>query len=93
MADSDGKTARVAGTFVLMIGSGLVLDHGRIALGVAVMFVGSVSFLWGLLLLLHEYRSRRSRLAGASVTNTPAPGPGGAESPSADSDREMEDRR
>ncbi len=44
-----GKAQRVVGTFVLMIGAGLILDVGLVWGGVPLMLIGGVLFAWGVL--------------------------------------------
>lgn len=60
MSETAGKVARVVGTFVLMIGTGLVLDRNAVGMGVSIMFVGWASFVWGLLVLYHNRHLPRS---------------------------------
>ena len=41
------KARRVAGTFVLMIGAGLILDIRALWIGAPIMAVGAALFAWG----------------------------------------------
>lgn len=72
MSETAGKTARVVGTFVLMIGAGLVLDRNQIRAGVGVMFLGGASYVWGLLLAIQRHRAD-SRPAAAAPAPASAP--------------------
>lgn len=65
LSENAGKTARVVGTFVLMLGAGLILDHDLVVTGVGVMFVGWVAMVWGMLVLFHN--RRRQRVATAET--------------------------
>jgi len=47
MSDFAGKEKRVLGTFVLMIGAGIVLESAAWWAGVLLMTVGAVVLVWG----------------------------------------------
>lgn len=49
MAELSGKGKRVLGTFVLMVGAGVILDSHVLWLGVSIMIVGAIGFMWGIL--------------------------------------------
>ena len=42
-----GKAKRVVGFFVLMVGSGIVLDSSASWPGTAIMMIGMAFFIWG----------------------------------------------
>jgi len=44
-----GKTKRVTGTFIFMIGAGMILDLQALRAGGLLLIAGSVTFAWGLL--------------------------------------------
>jgi hypothetical protein len=46
--DLAGKAKRVVGTFVLMVGAGVVLDRWAAWAGTVVMLVGIIVFVWGI---------------------------------------------
>jgi hypothetical protein len=43
-----GKAKRVVGTFVLMVGAGLVLDSWAAWPGTVLMLIGIIVFVWGI---------------------------------------------
>jgi len=47
MSDFAGKEKRVLGTFVLMIGAGIVLESAAWWVGVLLMTVGAAALVWG----------------------------------------------
>ena len=49
MRELAGKGKRVIGSFVLMIGAGVILDSHVLWVGVAIMLIGALAFIWGLL--------------------------------------------
>jgi hypothetical protein len=49
LAASGGKGKRVVGTFVLMIGAGIILDARAVWLGLPLMAGGGAALLWGLI--------------------------------------------
>ena len=47
MGEPNGKAQRVAGTFVFMIGAGLILDRHALWSGLVVMLIGAAALVWG----------------------------------------------
>jgi hypothetical protein len=45
--ESAGKAKRVVGTFVFMVGAGIVLDSSAAWPGTVIMLIGMVLFIWG----------------------------------------------
>lgn len=46
--DLAGKAKRVVGTFVLMVGAGVVLDSWAAWAGTVFMLIGMIVFVWGI---------------------------------------------
>ncbi len=64
-----GKAKRVAGFFVFMVGSGIVLDSADTWIGGLLMLVGAVAFIWGVV----EAGSRSPLGLAAHEDAPPAP--------------------
>ncbi|MFQ5666039.1 MAG: hypothetical protein ACE5I7_06360 [Candidatus Binatia bacterium] len=56
-----GKAKRVGGTFVLMIGAGIMLDTHAVWVGVPLMVVGATVFGWGMAALGEDDASAETR--------------------------------
>ncbi len=70
MREVSGKGSRVLGTFILMVGGGLVLESDAWAVGAALMLVGAVMLSWGLLQIRGRAETRRLPLGTLVPPNT-----------------------
>ena len=67
MTELAGKGKRVVGTFVLMVGAGVILDSHLFWLGIAIALVGALGLAWGAL----EARPRPVVVPRATVPERP----------------------
>lgn len=70
MTDERAKAARVAGFFVLMLGSGLILDHGSMRLALVLIGCGATSLVAGIAALGTAPRRDSSEAASESPAIT-----------------------